>query len=227
MGNPNTCGYANKCNMPDACEWCDYAFDKMEGGKMKFKIHEIDKRKLNRAKRIEWELINNMREVYQKNNLVRISVHPACRGSWRIGYTYSGKYCVSILFNIGWKNVAKFYLIPTRKNIKKLIEKITPALQNELIRRQALALYRNSGLIPKRIAKAHDNKLLAKHPNRSLDADYWNEAIKLGVQYAVNHGKCPTCGHIGFIENVYGLDCGAKCGQYWDDTNFKWGLKTE
>jgi hypothetical protein len=109
-----------------------------------------------------------------------------------------------------------------RKHIKPELKRI-----NNYIR--ILSLYRESGLIPKRVARRHKDILKKSflaagvqmkrtdHYYR-LTKEGYNHLAKLSGNYISRWAKCPKCGKTGFEESILGWNC-ENCNAVWEDSD--------
>ena len=186
---------------------------------MNITIHELDQERVADAR--AWQ---DILEQQFKNNSVSIHVRPAYRGSWRVGYTYSGRFCVTFTYKKGGGgHVSKRYY--TERNTDKVVRYYDKNLKSKVLLGQGVdrinGIYRRSGLIPKHIARKHSQWLKDNNLSYFEDKEAQNKLILRMARYIQRWGICPNCQHRGgWQETILGWNC-ETCGHTWDDTNLE------
>jgi hypothetical protein len=69
------------------------------------------------------------------------------------------------------------------------------------------SLYRDSGLIPEKIAVKHRDEAIAKFGGNRCSPEAIEFLEKKSGRYIKQYGKCPKCGERGFSETILGYIC--------------------
>ena len=186
------------------------------------KIHKFPKKWFEQGQKMSKEIAEMI------NADVRVNAYVAYKGGWKAGYRTKGNVSVYI----SWPNsTSKWnqYSTPIKYFGKYDLVKIkkwwmknhAENRAKEYVRVFILELYRDSGLIPKRVAKRHNSKMLERFGKGYLKTRAGQVGLMTSCnRYLKRFAKCPKCGKRGgFAEEIQGITC-PYCESYWD--NGKW-----
>lgn len=90
---------------------------------------------------------------------------------------------------------------------------------------EILSYYRESGLIPKKVVRRHQNIMYSKFGTQYRNNPEARKYLtKLCFRYIKKYAHCPYCDNKGFEESILGLECN-NCDWYWynlDVRNARW-----
>jgi hypothetical protein len=147
-----------------------------------------------------------------------ISIHPAWKGSNRVGYSWKGNFKVVVSPKSWGVNEAQAYsseskrfYVKTLEELNKKLEKLYVHFHNLSAVHKLIAWYRKTNLIPKRTARSHARFM------KEIGIDYKTpegnkQAWRFLGLYLSTKVKCPNCKKRGMIEQLSGWGCKNECG---------------
>lgn len=169
-----------------------------------------------------------IREQFMLPSDITLNVWVCRRGGWRHGYHATG----SIGIKFSWKDgrhefsAMKSVVYRGEYDVQKILKwwlRHNKEYHYSIVKLNALKLYLESKLIPRRIAKAYQAKLRLKY-GRYGDPTWdehgmWTDALEMGQAYVTKHSVCPYCKAKGkFQYNILGFEC-TECRMTWEDYN--------
>ena len=112
----------------------------------------------------------------------------------------------------------KYYSVEPDKVMSYYNKYIKPELKRVDSYIRLLSVYRESGLVPKKVAVRHKRLIEDKYGKMwRMCEDSLNYANRLCGRYVEKWATCPHCKEKGFQETILGWSC-TSCGATWEDT---------